>query len=625
MKSLRNYLQIMFSQNAFLAKASIVFGSGLALMSLLFQTSVLRDHARHEILERLINQPTVSPPPTTTTTAAAATTTIVSSLVSLLNIDDKSKNDTNSDIDPDANCPFRDSPLYRSIYVYPSPGEERWKEGKKVGIVLENQGTNSTTTTTLLEWPWIEIDQRAKRQSLFHYDRKGPAVQYATELLVRDIITHPDSCLQTDDPEKASLFYVPYLPSTEYHKGYSPLGDYQTSPYGQAILDILDDGNYTSWETLFGLTSTYWKRRNGSDHILVFSEPMHGLWHPRSKRGNFHFINSQKQLSPPIVISVELSKTFVEMYPQCSRKNILMPYPNTDGDWFNGKYEKEAREMIRNVNLDNILNSPAALNAEKELMMQSQLQPLQEYNATTASTDSGPRPLTQYLKTGIHGSCRKLRQSILSEFQCTPSGNITKHYLSKQKEFSYVHAYRQSTFCPCPGGDSPSAKRMFDAIFAGCIPVVLSEDFVWPFTKEFDPFIGDDGGGDMLGLEPSEFSLRLNSQDFVEPKVEEKTCHWTNPHDSLQGYLERITPNQILQLKHGLKKASEQYAYYEESNELPDNPLREGVLPTGGAAHALVNALAQRSKGIMWPACQLELEQLQRSNNKRKEPTHFKC
>ena len=608
----------MFSQNAFVAKASIVFGTGLALMSLIFQTSVLRDHARHQILERLINQPTVASPPATTAAATAAT--IVSSLVSILNTDDDSKKDTNSDDDPDANCPFYDSTLYRSIYVYPSPGEERWEKAKDDGIVLDNNKNHINSTTI---WPWIEIDRRAKRQGLFHYDRKGPAVQYATELLVRDIITHPDSCLQTDDPENASLFYVPYLPSTEYHKGYSPLGDYQTSPYGQAILDILDDKNYTAWETLFGLTSEYWKRRNGSDHILVFSEPMHGLWHPRSKRGNFHFINSQKQLSPPIIISVELSKTFVEMYPQCSRKNILMPYPNTDGDWFNGKYEKEARDMISNVNLDNIMNSPAALNAEKELMMQSKSQ--QEYNAT-APTGSGPRPLTQYLKTGIHGSCRKLRQSILTEFQCTPSGNITKHYLSKQKDFSYVHAYRQSTFCPCPGGDSPSAKRMYDAIFAGCIPVILSEDFVWPFTKEFDSFLNDDfGRHGMLNLEPSGFSLRLNSQDFVEPKVEEKTCHWTNQHDSLQGYLERITPNQILQLKHGLKKASQQYAYYEESNVLPENPLREGVLPTGGAAHALVTALAQRSKGSMWPACQLELEQLQRSDNKRKEPTHFKC
>ena len=123
----------------------------------------------------------------------------------------------------------------------------------------------------------------------------------------------------------------------------------KTSKYSYAILDILENENYTTWEQTFLLTSKYWKKRNGSDHILVFSEPLHGLYHPKSKRGNYNYINTQKQLSAAIIISVELSTAFIKMYPNCSRKNVLMPYPNTNGNWFNTKYNKETMKLLSKV------------------------------------------------------------------------------------------------------------------------------------------------------------------------------------------------------------------------------------------------------------------------------------
>lgn len=202
-----------------------------------------------------------------------------------------------------SSCPFAESPLYKSIYVYPSPMDAEWK-----GSILSEHGKHGNIT-----WPWLEMDRRLKAEGKAHYDANHNGFnQYTTELLIRDIMTHPDSCLRTIDPEQASLFYVPYLPSMEYHNG-SLFGDYKTSPFGEALLEATTSARYNLWESTFGLTSKYWERKNGSDHILVMSEPLHGLNHPRSKRGNYHFIHSQKQLSPPIIVSIELSTTFVEM------------------------------------------------------------------------------------------------------------------------------------------------------------------------------------------------------------------------------------------------------------------------------------------------------------------------
>ena len=44
----------------------------------------------------------------------------------------------------------------------------------------------------------------------------------------------------------------------------------------------------------------------------------------------------------------------------------------------------------------------------------------------------------------------------------------------------------RSLFCLCPRGDTPSTSRFYDAIAAGCIPVVISDSFEMPFTSTID-------------------------------------------------------------------------------------------------------------------------------------------
>ena len=485
----------------------------------------------------------------------------------------------------DTDCPFRDSPIYRKVYVYPNYGdiENGWH-----GDILSTAGQD---LTTLPRWPFLDIDESSRQNAAAHYNIKSQIVQYTTELLVREIMINPKSCLRTYNPEEATLFYVPYLPSAEFHTGHDRKSNYSTSPYGQAITDIIDNNNYEGWEQLFGLTAKYWKRRQGADHILVFSEPMHGLYHPRSRRGNFHFIHSQKQLKPPIVISVELSTTFTEMYPKCAAKNILMPYPNTDGGWFNGALKNQAIQQSIQANLTT-MTSTAALPVEKE------------------QSDETSRPVAQFYSAGHHGTCKKLRQAMTQDYKkCSPSYKILTGQLSAGNHALGMHL---STFCPCPGGDSPSAKRHFDALIAGCIPIILSHDFVWPFTNEFDP---------KIDLDPSSFSLRMLAQDYDTPLLNHSTCQpLDQERPGLQVNLEDISAKEIAKLRKGVEEARRLYTWYSFDKDLPENPLREGVLPDGGAAHQLVKMLAERAAGAMWPACEEELKQ-----PRGPDPRQFKC
>ena len=125
----------------------------------------------------------------------------------------KSTRDNSRVRENDNDCIFRNSTLYRSVFVYPSPGETQWTD--LADIILSPRGRTFTH-----RYPWQDIEDRTRANGDYHFRLKDArAIQYTTELLVRDLLSHPDSCLRTDDPETASLFYVPYMVSVEWHNG----------------------------------------------------------------------------------------------------------------------------------------------------------------------------------------------------------------------------------------------------------------------------------------------------------------------------------------------------------------------------------------------------------------------
>jgi hypothetical protein len=500
----------------------------------------------------------------------------------------------------DEGCIFRNATIYRKVFVYPTPGQEGWE-----GDILSAFGKN---LTQLKPWPWLAIDRQIRAEGKEHYFPLSMTAQFSTELIVRDILTHPDSCLRTMDPEEADLFYVPYLPSVEFHAGVrGKPPSHATSPYAQAILDILQKQDYRAWEELFGLSSKYWRRRKGSDHILVFSEPLQGLTHPKGKRGNYHFIRTQRQLDPPIVISVELSTTFVRMYPQCAMKNILLPYPIPDGRYYNGQAWMATKEVLRNHSLwDDSRMWTAALPAEVNL------------RKSDSADSRDARPFSYWLKAGIHGTCPKLRQALNRDYKCTAAFNPLRKTFGK----SYLENMRMGTFCPAPGGDTASAKRMFDAILAGCIPIILSHDFVWPLSTEIET------ASDSNVLHPTHFSLRWNASDFEISKFDSpESCNLLNSSNHLyysgtiEQRLRQLSASTIAKLRDGVQLAAERYSFYPLHPDMPFNPLQEGIFPSGGASKALVEALGERARGVRWPACAQELL-LPRTKN---DPTEFVC
>ena len=251
-----------------------------------------------------------------------------------------------------------------------------------------------------------------------------------------------------------------------------------------------------------------------------------------------------------------------------------------------------------------------------------------ESAALVSRPKQNQRPLLQFYEAGNHGTCRQLRMALQQNYKCTKEAQLfSRHGGGDNVIPSFVIGYRKAAFCPCPGGDSPSAKRFFDALHAGCIPVVLSHDFVWPFLSlKKESLLG-------ANKNEEEFSIRLDAQEYTRPKFNQhcgvvdttsfslnSTTNATNSALStntasegaaqdLQSYLLTIPNEHILRLQNGVDVASNHYAYYKRDKDLTNNPLRDGVLPNGGAAHALVDKLGERAYGVLWPACQIENKQ----------------
>lgn len=184
----------------------------------------------------------------------------------------------------------------------------------------------------------------------------------------------------------------------------------------KAIMNLILKEDGSGWERTFHMPLTFWDRHKGADHIFVMPAPVTNFNHETNKRGFFHYMI---QLYRPIFFNVEFSASFMREYPICAgQKDIVMPYPTTDFEIFNGQIDLATADVKR----DRFF----------------------------------------FYQGGNHGSCTFIRTKL----------NVLTKILEvgmkkvKGKYWRETH-FKQSVFCPIPVGDSPSSKRMYDVMRLG--------------------------------------------------------------------------------------------------------------------------------------------------------------
>jgi hypothetical protein len=431
----------------------------------------------------------------------------------------------------------------------------------------------------------IQTSEEARRNGTLHICHKCILEQFSLEYIVYDFFT--TFCGRTYDPEEADFFYLPLIRDAEYRWALEMRLKNNRAPSNveKALIDILEKNRTMGWKNVFQVTDSYWHRYQGGDHILVMPAPVTNFRHEGSKRGFFHYM---MHLYPPIFLGLEYSKAFIDEYPVCSaEKNIVMPYPTTDPDLYNGK-----------------LYATAAASAP----------------TTTTSSSSVAEVVKRsylfYYAGGLHGDCievRKAMQRIMQNSSSIP--NLVPHIPPGQAKREY--GFLSSIFCPIPVGDSPSSKRMYDVLNFGCIPVVLSDDLIWAYSDQTNG-----------PLNHTQFGIQL-PQSIIQYSIERSVLRYANHRDifgrlpisgihlydilldanrtaqrfeqniyinPLVHILRRIPTVDIEYLRHHGTIAAEHYRYYAMNQSMHRIPTADHVFPDGGAIEMLAHALTQRKQ-----------------------------
>ncbi|KAJ4951902.1 hypothetical protein NE237_028734 [Protea cynaroides] len=172
-----------------------------------------------------------------------------------------------------------------------------------------------------------------------------------------------------------------------------------------------------------GVISTkhpYWNRTQGADHFMLACHD----WGPDASRANPYLYNT----SIRVLCNANTSEGFNP------RKDVSLPEIN-----------------LYDGNISSELLSPPP--------------------------EGAARPYLAFFAGGVHGSIRPL---LLQHWKGRDSDLRVFEYLPK--DLNYYTSMFQSKFCLCPSGYEVASPRVVEAIYAECVPVILSENYVLPFS-----------------------------------------------------------------------------------------------------------------------------------------------
>ncbi|KAK8662999.1 hypothetical protein V6N13_024882 [Hibiscus sabdariffa] len=217
-----------------------------------------------------------------------------------------------------------------------------------------------------------------------------------------------DNKFQTNDPEKAHVFYLPFSVAKMVQFVYlRESRDF--SPIRRTVIDYVN---------VISQKYPYWNRSLGADHFMLACHD----WGPET---SFSIPYLQKN-SIRALCNANTSEKFNPV------KDVSIPEIN-----------------LQTGKLTGLIGGPSA----------------------------SRRPILAFFAGGVHGPIRPI---LLEHWEGKDEDIKVHKYLPKG--VNYYEMMRSSKYCICPSGYEVASPRIVEALYNGCVPVLISKSYVPPFS-----------------------------------------------------------------------------------------------------------------------------------------------
>lgn len=248
---------------------------------------------------------------------------------------------------------------------------------------------------------------------------------YASEGFFIDIMEQGHMFI-TNDSSKAHMFFLPYSLKQMVNHLYNP----------RSRNTKLIKREIASYVRTIATMHPYWNKTQGRDHFFVSCHD----WALSTAKGN-------KQL----------------------QNNVIKVICNTD--------KSRGFNVLRDVSMPQIMI--------KSCKVSPDARPYQNLGGPASSE----RPFVAFFAGQMHGT---LRPEILKHWGNETDPNMKifavgqSHPGSLQNNISYFQFLKMSKYCLCPRGFDVNSPRLVEAIYYDCVPVVISDSYVFPFADVLD-------------------------------------------------------------------------------------------------------------------------------------------
>nr|AGQ53956.1 hypothetical protein [Plantago ovata] len=256
---------------------------------------------------------------------------------------------------------------------------------------------------------------------------------FAAEVLMHDFLL--SSPVRTLNPEEADWFYAPVYTTCDLNEVDKPYMFNAPRVMRSAIKLIA-----SSWP--------YWNRTEGADHFFIVPHDFGACFEFRESLAVWRGII-------PLLQRATLVQTFGQQNHICFRNDsiIIPPYL---ADLQKIQAYKIPRNNVRNI----------------FLYFRGQI-------CDSVNDPSG------------YNYSRGVRRAVWENFKDNPLFNM-----SPESSSTYYQDMQRAIFCLCPLGWAPWSPRLVEAVIFGCIPVIIADDIVLPFSnaipwKELAVFVAE--------------------------------------------------------------------------------------------------------------------------------------